>query len=116
MFVKFIICNWEFFIAQTSLWYLHQFPFINLKVLIVDVLKTKTARLKIVVELYCEIEIPQESILGPILFLIFVNYISNCINLPLTLYADDINLCLVFCYATSEMDDQYNNFLHHIKE
>ena len=41
-----------------------------------------------------KIGIPQGSVLGPILFLIYINDLANCSNLDTTLYADDCVLTI----------------------
>ena len=38
--------------------------------------------------------VPQSSILGPLLFLLYVNYMPQAVNSELLLYADDT--CLIY--------------------
>ena len=63
--------------------------------------------------------IPQGSVLGPVLFLIFINDLANKINIPTFLFADDAKLftkinssydaCILnnFCQEITQWSDQW---------
>ena len=47
--------------------------------------------------------VPQGSVLGPVLFLVYVNFITADVECCWTAFADDFKLCI--CYPRGEKDD-----------
>ena len=49
-------------------------------------------------------EVPRSSVLGPLLFLVFINYLPSCVKSTCCLFADDCLLyCRIYCKHDSDI-------------
>ena len=46
--------------------------------------------------------VPQDSSLGPVLFLVFINDLSDSLEHPLYIFADDSTLCHTICQPSDQ--------------
>lgn len=61
-----------------------------------------------------QLGVPQGSILGPLLFLIYLNELPNIVDVPCTLYADDVTLLFSNENTYENMQEHINSVLTNI--